>query len=978
MRNLFLKFCLYTAIIVSVSSGGCLNVTEDKNDVFGDSLYMERVPPQPGQETWKFIDYLKSPIWSQHGWESKVPDSGKADLSKGVTIKESFPDPKGLLTTAYEDLRLFFAAGNVQANTGEYILETLLVHDLEGEAFRLEINPDGCRILAGDIEGVRRGIFYLEDEMLRNRAPFLTLGNIQKEPLLKRRIARCFFGPIKRPPAMRDELMDDEDYYPDNYLNRLAHDGVNGLWLTIDFRDLVSTKFNPEAGKDASRRLDKLKRTVRKCSQYGIKTYIFTIEPRAWANQPYHFHDIQVLDNYPELGGVHRGNHVTFCPSSETAQQYLYQVVNKIFSEVPDLGGMINISHGERTTTCLSTIYQGQSFEGLIDCPRCSNKEPWQILHASLSAMKRGMHDANPEAELISWLYMSHPINPYPDDTFKLGDWVYDIPSNTPEGVIFQFNYESGVRKKEFGKLLIGGDYWISNPGPSYRFERLANSAREKGTRVSAKIQTSNSHEVATVPHVPVPSLLYRKFQGMQSLGVSHAMLGWYFGNDPGLMLKAAGILSFEPISKSEDDFLQRLASIYWKEEDVPGVVEAWKYFADGFENYPLSCMFQRYGPMHDGPVWPLLLKPADGPLTQTWLIGSTITRQPLPPSGDRIGECIGRILNHEEALELCRLMTTNWDKGLEIFDKLEKKYKNDPERILDIGVAKALGIQFRSGFNILKFYLLREKMFRMEGQERREILKQLVAIIKEELELNKNLIKLCRKDSRLGFHSEAEGYKYFPARIEWRMGELKKVLRNDVPFVKKLIRKNELLFPEYTGRRPQGATALAIPNHGSIWEQTGFEISEELQWQSFRFGNDNLESQWAASYDSFALYIIVSNPPDMANAVDSSDINQITIKLEPRRLWSSERYIFNTADENRLDKEVRIVKESGKKYFIVRIPFDNFRWDNEGFNPVRVDVIVNIRGVGSSSWRPSNPLIQRLTIGSDNPADLGWLVFGE
>ena len=85
--------------------------------------------------------------------------------------------------------------------------------------------------------------------------------------------------------------------------------------------------------------------------------------------------------------------------------------------------------------------------------------------------------------------------------------------------MILQFNFESGVSRTEFGKLLVGGDYWISNPGPSDRFERIANVARENGTKVSAKIQTGNSHEVASVPFVPVPSLLYRKFSAMRSLG---------------------------------------------------------------------------------------------------------------------------------------------------------------------------------------------------------------------------------------------------------------------------------------------------------------------------------------------------------------------------------------------------------------------------------------------------------------------------
>jgi len=105
----------------------------------------------------------------------------------------------------------------------------------------------------------------------------------------------------------------------------------------------------------------------------------------------------------------------------------------------------------------------------------------------------------------------------------------------------------------------------------------------------------------------------------MHRLGVSHTMLGWYFGNYPGLMIKSAGELSFEPFPKDEESFLHRLASIYWKEDDVSSVVEAWKNFAEGYGNYPLQNMMGYYGPMHDGPVWPLLLKPADAPLSPTW-----------------------------------------------------------------------------------------------------------------------------------------------------------------------------------------------------------------------------------------------------------------------------------------------------------------------------------------------------------------------
>jgi len=364
---------IFPVLILLILNISCIRTNESTDaTVFGDSLYMENVPPQPGENTWKFIEDLKSPMWTKHAWEIKGARPQQADLSKGVTIKEIFPDTKGRLETAYEDLRSFLAAGGISGDHGEYVIETIPSSDLEGEAFRLDIGSKSCRILAGDVEGIRRGIFQLEDEMLRIRGPYLTLGIIEKHPIVERRISRCVYGPIKRPPAMRDELMDEVDYYPDQYLNRLAHEGVNGLWLTVEFRDLVSTKFNPDAGKDGKKRLDKLQRTVTQCLRYGIRTYIFTIEPRAWGNQPPYYKDIHVLDKYPELGGVRRGNTVNFCPMSKTAQEYLYQVVNTIFKAVPELGGMINISHGESSTTCLSAVSGSSQAEALINSPRCS------------------------------------------------------------------------------------------------------------------------------------------------------------------------------------------------------------------------------------------------------------------------------------------------------------------------------------------------------------------------------------------------------------------------------------------------------------------------------------------------------------------------------------------------------------------------------------------------------------------------------
>ena len=960
MKHLHLKYI--SSILILVIFGISCNQKKDLKQETTNILDISNIPFQPEGDNWEFIDELKSPMWTKHQWKRVVPGPEQADLSKGVIIKRIFPDPKNRLETVYDDLNRFLEAGNISTG-GDYVIETILSDDLEGEAFRLEISKGGCRIVAGDVEGIRRGIFHLEDEMLSLRSALLPLGKIERQPFVKRRISRCVYGPIKRPPSMRDELMDSVDYYPDQYLNRLAHEGVNGLWITVDFRDLVSTKFTPEAGKDSKRRLDKLRRTVAQCLRYGIRTYIFTIEPRAWGNMPPYYHDIDVLDHYPEMGGTRSGNIVWFCPISKTSQEYLYQAVNGIFREVPGLGGMINISYNERETTCINEVDENAQLEGQINCPRCKDKQPWEIIHASLTAMEKGMHDADPDAELISWLYMG--VGNY-------ADWVYDIAAHTPEGVILQLQFETGVTRTEFGKKLVGGDYWLSTPGPSQAFERQAVTARENETTVSAKLQTGNSHEVASIPYVPVPSMVYRKLSAMHRLGVSHAMLGWYFGNYPGPMIKSSGMLSFEPFPENEVDFLNKLASVYWKEDDVPAVVDAWKKLAEGYGNYPLQNKLGYYGPMHDGPVWPLLLKPLDAPLSPTWQIGSSASLKPWPPSGDRIGEClfaggirIDRSLNNvltlEETVELCRRMSTIWNEGVSILEKLEPDYRNEPERVLEIGVAKALLIQFRSGYNILHFYQLREEMLRMEGRERLDILEQMGTIIKEELEGDEQLIRLCEADSRLGFHSEAEGYKYFPEKIRWRMKQLRNVLNNDVPYIRKQILDGELLFPEYTGMKPSGDIAYAVPSGNSY---------NDLQWKNFGHGVET-SSKWATSFNEDTLFFIIS---DSVKSIRT--ISEITIKLEPRRLWPNARFVFNTGGRDQMDPWITTVEKATKKYFVITVPFNTFWWSEEESHPLRIDVRIRRKDTGTSSWRPENPLTSRLVYGTDNPADLGWLIF--
>jgi prepilin-type processing-associated H-X9-DG protein/prepilin-type N-terminal cleavage/methylation domain-containing protein len=852
-------------------------------------------PPQPAIRDWKFIEELSRPIDWHFNWSRAVAVSKEADLSCGVKFQAYFPDDKHRLDTAYNNLMNFFQTGNI-ALDGAYEIITEKVKTNDFESYQLEINANSCRIQANDTEGIRRGIYFLEDLLRSADGPFLKIGTIKRNAWVKTRISRCFFGPIKRPPLNRDELLDDVDYYPEEYLNRLAHEGVNSLWLTVAFSDLCRTSIT-ELPQNAEKRLDKLRRTVNKCLRYGIKIYIFCIEPRAMSP------DNPILLNNPELKGPQAwdGNHC-FCPFSDVAQKYLYDSTKWIFSQVLELGGMINISFGERVTTCLSSHFG-------IDCPVCSKKSPGEIIAATLTPLKKGMHEVAPDADLISWLYV-----PQNGTGFSCDDQMLDIADKLPEDVILQYNFESSGGKEQLGKYRHAGDYWLSYVGPSSIFAELTDTAHAHKNAVSAKIQVGCSHEVATVSVVPVPGLLYRKYHEMRKLGVAHVMQCWYFGNYPGLMNKAAGELAFENFADSEEDFLRRLARPDWGIY-ADQVAKAWHLLADGYANYPMNNMFQYYGPMHDGVVWPLHLKPVDKPLAPTWKLE-------YGTSGDRYGECLGPF-SLDEVLILTRKMSVSWNKGTEILCKLRSVFEHAPERLKDIGLVEALNIQFESGHKILKFYSLRNVLLDTDSTKWAKALKQMENIVLGEIAHSERMIELCEENSSLGFHSEAEGYKYFPNKLRWRIALLKKLLISDFVEIRTRI---------YAGEKPfvEKKQKTYLCNSGK-YEDAG-------------------DFSWRADYTGDTLKILV-NDPDGEVAEGA-----FRIFLEPDQFCPPQSFLLQNKQE-------------------IEIPFAA-TGKSAGFNIVRTTG-KNSKGE-YSGWENFSPLKLRLVLGDYNPHAKGKLTFPE
>lgn len=782
--------------------------------------YFENQPPLA------FVDDLKKPLHSEKpaGYGEREITEKEID-ARGLYLAELFcDDPDGLLETIYNDFNKFLKIYEIGGNRFPVFLKKEETDCFE--AYKINVSDDNITISANDTEGIRRGLIYLEDELRRRENAFLLPGETYRKPKIHTRITRCFFSPINRAPKYLDELSDDIDYYPDEYLNRIMHDGANGIWIYTHFFELIPSSIIKEFGKGHEVRIAKLNRVIDKCAKYGIGVYLFAIEPFSLSPEE--------LEKYPSLagdifeydcGGGKKARGATICPNSEDAKKFCFELGYKLLELAPKLAGFLDITAGEQYSHCANGPSKHPVIHPIVrPCPRCSQEKKGHVLSSAVEAICSGFRAKNPDFKVISWTY-GH-------SNWDMND-IVDYIRTSPKDAILMQNFADGGYGEQLGKLRRCIDYWLSYIGPSEIFETTAKEARELNKRMFAKMQVCCSHEIASVPYIPVPGLLFKKYSKACALNVEGILQCWYFGNYPSLMSKAAGELAFMSDDDNEDDFLKELAGIYWGNSKAESIAAVWKQFEKSYIQYPMTTMFSYYGPMHDSVVWKLALKPKNFSLPRSW---KTVD----PSDGDRIGECIFNSHTLEEILTLTEGMNKDWEAGIKLLDAIGN---NSDESEEQKSVANAINVLFRSGYNIVAFYKLREDLGLQKG-DAKKILEDMKRIVEEEIENSRHMITLWNNDIRLGYHSEGEGYKFFPEKLEDRIDYLTNLLATEFEEVATRIENGQSPLEYYDG----------IEDNEDLKRYSLLNTNiENAAWEDI---NTDLGSKFRMAYDESNLYI--------------------------------------------------------------------------------------------------------------------------
>jgi len=683
----------------------------------------------------------------------------EADLSGGWRFDAAAFDGLPHADAALDDLRRFMTVVMDTRETRDgYPLRFLRGSPsgcpAEGaEAHGVRVDRHECVVTARDTDGLRRAAFRLQDEMLRRRAPLLPLGETARWAPVRTRVSRSPVAPYRWLSGW--ELEDDHDYYPEEYLRKLAHCGVNGIWVAGLLRNLVASKAAPELGP-AEHRLEKLRALIAKAAAFGVRVYFFGIEPRALPlTHP-------ALAAHPEMVGARTDIHANLCPSEPLVLRYVREAMRDLFAGAPGLAGFINIIAGERPTTCW--WLDEKTAQG---CPRCGTRGRASVLAETLDAAMAGIREASAQAELIVWPYtvdgglQTSPLAP-----------MIEVMERSRADITWMGNFEHGGVKRICGRDVKIREYSLSYAGPSPWFEELAQRARASGRRLCAKLQIGTTYEMSSMPWLPAPGIALDKIARAREAGATVAMLHWIPGGFPSPMLKAACEASFAP-SADRRQTLERLAAVSWGEAEAGRVADAWEQFGRAWGEYPFDNPVLYFSPITRAPAYQLHLE-QEPRLARPYNFGMERTRA-LQPWEDQTQRWSG-VFALEEVIGAFRSLAGEWEKGLRVLDGVAPDGLQDGQA-RQMAVARAVRLQCRSAANVMEFFSLRNQILQADAAGRATRIGRMMALAEQEVAATEEMTGLTAVEPAIGYHPETFAFSYSRPMLDERIRQIRDVM---------------------------------------------------------------------------------------------------------------------------------------------------------------------------------------------------------
>jgi len=565
---------------------------------------------------------------------------------------------------------------------------------------------------------------------------------------------------LKSPDDLKDETVTASTAYTDDVLSEIAGNGFNAIWVHGLLQNIVPSEVFPEFGKNSSVHIENMSMLIDRASKYGIKVILYMQPPRGIDEKnPF-------WQKHADAGGV-RCRFTTddgykvimraLCTSTEKVKSYLRLSSERLAKELPGLGGVILITAGEYPSHCYGRFGFGDNLlrkgsKNAIGCRRCIKRHPTDVVTEIIRLVHSGIRGVSSKQDIIAWNWSWTLYEKSPCPT---------IIKNLPEDVILLTGFERGDTKIILGKERLIDEYSLAFIGPSKRFTRTYNIAKKQNIKIMAKLQIGTTHELATVPNLPLIGNLYEKARQLRKKGIYDFMGCWNFGN-----MFSANTVAFNTFMSCKKLTDKKSALKSFAENYFPGcqadiITEAWDKFAGAMENYPFSVPFLYNSPLNYSLAYQLKPGPLSNcPAGRSWQ---------MDQRGDNLESSLKQFCL-SEVLKGLREVMRQWkeaarllSRGLAPSNCLNAK-KEESNAWLCYHI-------FRSAWNTYRVYRLRDKWSSKK-------ITQYCRIVKDESANLNAVLPIVEGDWRFGFHSEAHAYMFDRISIKKKIDALKKQMR--------------------------------------------------------------------------------------------------------------------------------------------------------------------------------------------------------
>ncbi|MBN1445780.1 MAG: hypothetical protein JW957_06710 [Candidatus Omnitrophica bacterium] len=571
------------------------------------------------------------------------------------------------------------------------------------------------------------------------------------------------------------EIEDSLKTHPDSYLEEIEAQGYNAIWLHCILRDIVASKAFPGFGKKEKEQIPALNKMVEKAAEYGLKVFLYFCEPRGfkendafWKNnadvkgQPADFH----------IKGGKTGRYLALCSSTQRVKDFLYQSSYNLFKKVPGLGGIFMITASEFHTHCYSHLPIPQKkfnepqmeewAKAKFTCGRCAERKPYEVVSEIITLVNKGVKDANPKADVIAWNWSWYFIEQEPQKK---------LISLLPQDVILMATFERGGWKHVLNKRLAVDEYSFAYTGPSPTFRDVYNEAKKRKMRMMAKIQIGTTHELVTVPYIPVPYILAEKLHRMKKTGVYGYLGCWIMGGNVSLMSRVAGKMSVNGLL-SPSQAVREAAVEEFGEEASLYVTKAWKRFSSAWKTYPFSIPFLYYSPINFATVYPFDLSARSVPGIPSWL-ALPKDKQGHLAVGNNLKTWI-KPFTAGFVIKVLKKLLSEWEKGIEALEEGAKKHRPDARYRKETDMAVHISLLIRSTINIIEFYSLLKKYAKNAPDAKKSMKK----LLENELSIAEKDRDIIGRNNDFGYHSEAHEYFITAKGFDYKISLLKKQIK--------------------------------------------------------------------------------------------------------------------------------------------------------------------------------------------------------